>query len=128
MMARVWYSVTFGKGKSLLQYLLIFLLALFGCDSNTFNYILEGISEDLKKSSVVELKQKVAAVFMCLKLGNSYEAIAALHNIHPTTLANWFADVIEAAAKLSVPTITWWSKAQVQSTMPESCRYIKLRD
>ena len=65
---------------------------------------------------------------MCLKLGNSYEAIAALHNIHPTTLANWFADVIEATAKLSVPTITWWSKAQVQSTMPESCRYIKLRD
>ena len=97
--------------------------ALFGCDRKTFSLILEGIVDELKKSTVVELKQKVGAVFMCLKLGNSYEAIAALHNVHPTTLSNWFGDVIAATAKLSIGTINWWSKGQVQENMPPDCKY-----
>ena len=82
----------------------------------------EGIEADITKPRDLEKKDKFAAVCMCLKLGNSYEAIGALCNVHPNTISNWFGEVIQATAVLSIGAINWWSREQVQANMPEECR------
>ena len=95
---------------------------MFGQDINTFNFVLEGIEDDIKKPKDMEKKDKYAAVSMCLKLGNSYEAIGALFNVHPNTISNWFGECIQATAKLSIGSINWMTREQVQSNMPAECR------
>ena len=67
-------------------------------------------------------RNKLAAVLMCLKLGNSYEAISALFGIHRTTLSDWFDEVIYSTAMLSEGAVVWWDKDKIQARMPEECR------
>ena len=99
--------------------------ALFGTDIKTFNFLSEGIEDDITKPKDCDKREKLAAVLMCLKLGNSYEAIGALWNVHPNTISNWFQQVIAATAKLSIGAIHWWTKEEVQSTMPPECKYVQ---
>ena len=91
-------------------------------DKDTFRLVFDGIEHGLKKPKFNKQTDMLAAVFMVLKLGNSFEAIAALFNIHLTTLSRWFSQVIALTAELSKGAINWWTRSQVQATMPEACR------
>ena len=93
-----------------------------GMDRKTFNFICEGIEDDIIQPKRVRKKDKIAAVLMVLKLGNSFEAIGALFDVTSTTISRWFDDVIKETAKLSVNAINWWPKERIQATMPEECR------
>ena len=100
-----------------------YFTALLGMDKNTFNVVYLGIKDDMIESKVVRKKDKIAAVFMVLKLGNSFEAIGALYDVHVSTISRWFGEIIELTNKLSVGAINWWTREQVQARMPEECRY-----
>ena len=100
-----------------------YFTALLGMDKNTFNVVYLGIKDDMIESKVVRKKDKIAAVFMVLKLGNSFEAIGALYDVNATTISRWFGEIIELTNKLSVGAINWWTREQVQARMPEECRY-----
>ena len=93
-------------------------------DKNTFNLIYDGTHEKIKEPRRVRKRDKLAAVFMVLKLGNSFEAIGALYDVCSTTMSRWFNECIQQTADLGLGAINWWSRDQVQATMPDECRYI----
>ena len=93
-----------------------------GVERKVFNIVYHGIKDSIGQPDKTTKKVKLAAVLMLLKLGNSYEAIAALFDIHRTTLSRWFDDVIYATSMLSEGSVIWWDKEKVQTRMPKECR------
>ena len=94
-----------------------------GVGKKVFNIVSRGIEESISKPCKTTKRQKLAAVLMCLKLGNSYEAICALFDIHRSTLSRWFDEVIYATSCLSEGAIIWWDKENIKSRLPKQCRY-----